>query len=366
MGCRLERLHGAGVCDADCPAREPRGPFRYVRIERADAIPPADPHAVDVAILDMNHGWPNIGHDSLVHGVLEIACDLKPELDRLGFLVRALSYDVRRGGVVPDPPGGRFSVYVGTGGPGHIDPSRNDGVSEGTQGIVEDPSWEKRAFALFDAIRDDSQAALLAVCHTFGVMCRWSGIAHPALRGAEKGGKSTGLLENVLTDDALAHPWFDRFSKRLPDGRRLRIIDNRLYDLIPERAKLPAGMTALGFEAGGGGAALTMVEFARDAAGTMPRIFGVNHHPEVVDRPRQLGILRQKFRQGEVTQQWYEERAEILMRTFPGEDIDERLHLTSAYTLLAPLRFHVYRQVRRRAEALGLQTSVHENEVIRP
>jgi hypothetical protein len=38
--------------------------------------------------------------------------------------------------------------------------------------------------------------------------------------------------------------------------------------------------------------------------------------------------------------------------------------VTSDYTLLGPLRFHLYRQVRRRAEALGLATGVHEDQVV--
>ncbi len=44
-----------------------------------------------------------------------------------------------------------------------------------------------------------------------------------------------------------------------------------------------------------------MIEFARGAGDGMPRIFGVNHHPEIVDRPRQLAILRRRQAAGEVT-----------------------------------------------------------------
>ena len=43
---------------------------------------------------------------------------------------------------------------------------------------------------------------------------------------------------------------------------------------------------------------------------------------------------------------------------------DRRLRLTSDYTLLGPLRFHLYRQVRRRAEALGLDVDLHEDEIL--
>ena len=41
----------------------------------------------------------------------------------------------------------------------------------------------------------------------------------------------------------------------------------------------------------------------------MPRILGVNHHPEIVNRPRQLTILQKRMERGAVTPEWYAERA---------------------------------------------------------
>ena len=37
--------------------------------------------------------------------------------------------------------------------------------------------------------------------------------------------------------------------------------------------------------------------------------------------------------------------------------------LTSNYTLLTPLRFHLWRQVRRRAESLGYAVDLHEDRL---
>ena len=51
-------------------------------------------------------------------------------------------------------------------------------------------------------------------------MCRWAGVARPVLRAPAKGGKSSGILENILTPEALSHPWFARFSEHLPDRLR--------------------------------------------------------------------------------------------------------------------------------------------------
>jgi hypothetical protein len=109
---------------------------------------------------------------------------------------------------------------------------------------------------------------------------------------------------------------------------------------------------------------MTMMELARDHGGVMPRIFGVNHHPEIGDRARQHMLLEQKWERGEVTREWYEERLELITRTYPGEDSEQRLHLTSIYTLLAPLRFYIERQVRLRAEALGRPAALHEDELL--
>jgi hypothetical protein len=367
LECGFKRRHGREFCVTDCPASSPCGIFEYARIESPADLPAAEPRTIDVAVLDMNHGWPNLGHDSLVHAVMDASCEVAAELEAASLRVRVLSFDVRRSGMLPEPPGPRYSLYLGTGGPGHIDPHANDGVRPESQGIREDPSWEEPAFRLFDAILRDEEAALLAVCHTFGVLCRWSGVASPVLRGPEKG-KCSGVLENVLAWPAAEHPWFRRFAELLGPSARLRVVENRLFDLIPRREGFPAGTLPLGFETRGvGGApgdAVTMIEFARDARGVMPRVFAVNHHPEIVDRFRQVMILNQKRDRGEVSEAWYRERLEILTRSVPDEDVDQRLHLTSDFTLLGPLRSHLFRAARRRAQALALPIGLHEDRVM--
>jgi hypothetical protein len=186
------------------------------------------------------------------------------------------------------------------------------------------------------------------------------------LRGPEKG-KCSGVLENVLSRAALSHPWFRRFAERLGPSARLRVVENRLFDLIPSRAGFPAGCVPLGYEtdaAGRPGEAVTMIEFARDASGVMPRMLAVNHHPEILDRFRQLMILNRKRERGEVSETWCRERLFILTRQFPEEDVDERLHLTSDFTLLGPLRFHLFRALRRRADALGSPLPLDESRVL--
>ena len=90
----------------------------------------------------------------------------------------------------------------------------------------------------------------------------------------------------------------------------------------------------------------------------------VNHHPEIVDRFRQVMILGQKRDRGEVSEEWYKERLEILTGSLPDEDVDRGLHLTSDFTLLGPLRFHLFRQIRGRVESHGRWTGLHESRVL--
>jgi hypothetical protein len=75
-------------------------------------------------------------------------------------------------------------------------------------------------------------------------------------------------------------------------------------------------------------------------------------------------ILSRKRERGEVSEQWYQERLEILTGSLPDEDVDQRLHLTSDFTLLGPLRFHLFRQIRRRGESLGRRIELHESRVL--
>ncbi len=317
--------------------QQPYDFFEYVRVEGVPP-PPVRDH-IDVAILDMNHAWPNVGHNSLVHAVLEAAEELREPLAAAGAKVRVISFDVRRALQIPAAPNGQFKLYVGTGGPGHLDPRFNDGVSGFSQGIAESAAWEAPLFRLFESIMASPDAALIGVCHTFGLMCRWAGTASAVLREE----KSSGMPVNTLTRDGIAHPWFGAFAERLPDGRHFRVVDNRLFDLVLERG---ADVDVIARESEGS-EVLTMVEFARDRRGTMPRVLGVNHHPEIIDREHIMRVLEEKRALGEVSEQWYRERAGTMQDLFFGEQ-ERQSRLTSEFTLLAPLRFHLRRLVEER------------------
>ena len=183
--------------------------------------------------------------------------------------------------------------------------------------------------------------------------------------GPEKGGKSSGIVDNVLTDAALEHPWFSRLARELPDRRRLKILDNRLYDLIPPADGLPSDVVGLSCEAlgvcGPPGDALTAIEVARDPSGRCRASWASTTIPRSSTDPRQLTILRKRMERGAVTPEWYAERAKALTETIGDERGDQWLHLTSAYMFLGPLRYHLYRQIRLRAESLGRVIDVDEH-----
>lgn len=357
---------GDMACMDNCAMRGIHSVFSHQRLHPGEALPAADEATCDIAILDMHHGWPNLGHNSIVQAVREAACDFEHAIRAANLRIRVFSFDVRQHGLLPEPPGGRFSIYLGTGGPGHIDPHLNDGVAESSQGIYEDPSWEPAAFRLFDAILGDPRASFLAVCHSFGILCRWSGIATPTERSPEKGGKSAGIVENALTPEAGAHPWFKGLVHDA-GSTRIKVIDSRLFDLIPN-STLAGKALPLSFETLpvnlSVGPALTGVEFARDRAGTMPRVIGVNHHPEIMEGGRQKLIIENLWERKEVTRAWYEERMNVVSLGKRDPVIAQQLAITTGFTLVWPLRFHLVRSLRERAQHLNRVFEIHEDSII--
>ncbi len=311
--------------------------LHYVRVERAGDEPGPLPGTVDLAVLDMHHGYPNLGHESIVDTLLDIARQERAHLPGAPD-VRVLSYDVRAGCAVPEGLPGRFSLVVGTGGPGSLDPRENDGVSEASQGVRETIAWEAPLFRFFDRVLLDPSVALLGICHSFGLLGRWSGVAASVLRPEAKGGKSMGVKGNVLTPAALEHPWFSGFA-RANGGEVFRVLDSRLYDLIPTGVK-----TALPLATEEGpvpetpGEAVTMLEFSRDADGVGPRVWGVNFHPEIGDQGKQRVRMERLAERGEVTAEWVEERRRALDAWDASESAERGLQWTSSFTFEGPVR----------------------------
>lgn len=325
----------------------------YARVVRSGDEPGPLPDVVDVAVLDMHHGFPNLGHESIVDTLLELAREerLNQGPGAPGF--RVVSFDVRLGLALPSEVSGRYPLVVGTGGPGGLDPRQNDGKTPWSQGVREDPSWEAPLFRLFERALADPAVSLLAICHTFGLLCRWSGFADAVLRTEAKGGKSMGAKQNVLTGEAARHPWFAAYHRVSHDGV-VRVLDSRLFDLVPTGE---GNGTALAFEeaAGGGpGEAVTMLELERDADHFGPRVWGVNHHPEIGDRGQQRTRLDRLAERGEVSPEWIEERRKALEAWNFAEAHERGLQWTSSYTFQGPLRRIVARLMAERRRPIRL------------
>ncbi len=303
--------------------------FSLVRIEHREDLPPRDDRYIDVALLDMNCGFANVGHDAIVEIVHDATLGVSAELERDDRRVRVLSYAVRDKHMLPDYRSSRHLLYLGTGGPGHLDPRLNT-MDRGAAEIVEDGAWEPVLWALFEAIAANESAALYAVCHTFGLMCRWSGIASPELRGSEKGGPKSGVGTNIFTSQARAHPYFRKVWDDC-GGPAFPVLDSRYYDLIPTGRMRPGSMT-IAFEAAtvsdDHGDAMTMLEIARFDDGT-PRMFGVNSHPEIGSADDVAAILRRMLAHGKIDRPTFERRSAVLPVLRDDRPID-RLRVADA------------------------------------
>lgn len=353
------------MVDSESATAETSHRFEFVRIGHQGDVPPPDEKAIDVAVLDMHHGRPNLSHDSVVDAIRTISGYFDPFLGGAGLTLRVLSYDVRGTKMLPELAGGRFSLYIGTGGPGHFDPRRNDGEQPWSHGVRDSLSWETPLFKLFESIAENYSSVLVGICYTFGLLCRWSGVATPRVRGGEKGGRSSGARENILSLEAGSHPWFARFSREL-GSTRFRVLEDRVFDLAP--TMFPEGITPLAWEPADPGVvsdAVTMIEFARDVHMVMPRIWGMQFHPEVVDRKHALSIVEKKRLRGEVSDDWYRERIASLSSRLAREDFQQILRTTAQYTFLLPLEYHIARLIRLRRETLGYTQNFEEDQMLR-
>lgn len=308
----------------------------YLRVNAPDGEPEPVRGVVDVAVLDMHFGYHNLGHQSIVETLSNVAREERAKLGPSAPEVRIVSFDVRRGHAVPRSAS-RYPIVVGTGGPGALDPRLNDGVVAFSQKVAEDPAWEAPLFRYFDGVLADKRTYLLGICHSFGVMARWSGVAEGVLRGAEKGGKSTGARPNLLTASAKHHPWF-RGLYTASKGPKIQVLDSRLFDLIPT-GRGDANVLAHESNAdGSAGEAVTMIELERDEDGVGPRVWGVNHHPEIGDRGRQRAQLERLVERGQVSPEWAEERRGALDAWNESAATEKGLQWTASYTFEGPLR----------------------------
>ena len=94
--CRHRQTHGSDACLI-------RLSGRAARLRRACASPGRPTcrrrsrTAIDVAVLDMHHGWPNLGHDAILQAMQNAVCDVSTQLKAagIGFRVAVVRHPPR-------------------------------------------------------------------------------------------------------------------------------------------------------------------------------------------------------------------------------------------------------------------------------
>ncbi len=122
------------------------------------------------------------------------------------------------------------------------------------------------------------------------------------------------------------------------------MLDSRLFDLLPTGS---GAARPLGFDCDrpgtGRGEAVTMFEFARPPGDAVPRIWGVNHHPEIGDVGLQRERLERLWQNGGVSEAWYRERLSALDAWNASAATEQGLQRTTRWTFEKPLRIHLER-----------------------
>lgn len=178
-----------------------------------------DKNTIRIAILDMYRGLANEGMRGLRQLIEEFEADFHLPLQYTVF-------DVRQRAEVPDTG---FDLYISSGGPG----SPLD--SEGSL-------WERRYFALMDALRlhnrlhPHQRKHVLLICHSFQVFCRHYGYGSVSKRK----GTSFGVMPVHKTNAGHRDPLLRSL------GDPFWAVDSRDYQITDaNQEKIEAGGGAL-------------------------------------------------------------------------------------------------------------------------
>ena len=155
-------------------------------------------------------------------------------------------------------------------------------------------------FGLFDAVLADRDAATAGrVPHLRRDVCRWLGIADAVLRGPEKGGKSSGIVDKPADRRRRRAPWFARGSRASCRTPAAEDPGQPALRPAPDRAASPLACRcsrwrrwALGGPAGDG---ITAVEVLRAIRATSCRVWSRNPSPGDRQPQRQLTILTKRL-----------------------------------------------------------------------
>ena len=270
LECGYKQRHGRQFCVTDCPASEPGRLLRLRQGRAPEDLPASDPRTIDVAVLDMNHGWPNLGHDSLVHAVMDAACDVAPELlrPRGCACARSPSTCAARG-CCRSRPGRASRSTSAPAVPATSTRAPTTACGPSRRASARTRRGRRRRSASSTPCRRDEQRGAPRASATPSACCA-AGRARrrPVLRGPEKG-KCSGVLENVLTWDGAPAPLVPalrraaRTGRAAARGREPPVRPDPAARRLPRRAACRSATRRCGV-GGAPGEAVTMIEFARD------------------------------------------------------------------------------------------------------
>lgn len=176
-------------------------------------------HITKVAILDLNDGVENEGMRGIINLVEAFRQAQSGKVD-------VEIFDVRQKNEVPDIS---FDIYISSGGPGSPLDS-------------EDSVWEKKFFALMDALQQhnhehpEQKKFVFLICHSFQIFCRYYGYGEVSKR------KSTSF--GILPVHKTGEGYFDPLLTKLADP--FWAVDSRDYQITsPDLKKIKAGGGAL-------------------------------------------------------------------------------------------------------------------------
>lgn len=198
--------------------------------------------SIQVAILDMNNGNPNMGIDCLIDIILKWGRQKNKAIQYQVF-------DVRKKGEIPSL---EFDIYLSSGGPGSPLDSCHD-------------QWDQNYTKWLDEILASNKLVLL-ICHSFQIACRHFNLGNVCLRKS----RQIGVLpvhcikENSLFE-GLQDPFYALESRSYqiiePHDENLKNKGAKIIALEKHRPEVPLERAVMG------------IQFS-------PYMYGVQFHPE--------------------------------------------------------------------------------------
>jgi homoserine O-succinyltransferase len=197
---------------------------------------------IQVAILDMNDGNPNMGIDCLIDIITRWG-------DQKNKAIQYQVFDVRKKGEIPSLD---FDIYLSSGGPGSPIESSQE-------------QWDQAYTLWLDKILASNKLVLL-ICHSFQIACRHFNIGNVCLRKSKQiGVLPVHFIEDNPLFEGLQDPFYALESRSYqiiePHDENLKKIGAKIIALEKHRPEVPLERALMG------------IQFS-------PYMYGVQFHPE--------------------------------------------------------------------------------------